>query len=307
MMNWDDLRFFLEVARTQRISTAGVRLGVEHTTVARRIRQLESSLNTVLFEKSRALGFTLTPAGNDLLRHVEKMESLLLNATEEVGSLGDSLSGHVKIAATEGFGSFVLTTIAMQFQEQYPGITLDVMPFQRVVSLSKRETDIVISIERPARGPYVGGKLGDYALKLYATHEYLEKAPPLQTPDDLSQHRFIAYIDELVISNQLRYVEDMIPTEKIVFRSNSVVAQMRACLQGTALAILPCFMAQGQPRLVSVLDTEMTLTRSFWMYYHEDLKNLKRIELFTRYIKQVMDQNKAFMMGKSPQLKVSVP
>lgn len=304
-LNWDDLRFFLEVARTQRISTAGVRLGVEHTTVARRIRQLESSLNTVLFEKSRALGFTLTPAGSDLLRHVEKMESLLLNATEEVGSLGDSLSGHVKIAATEGFGSFVLTTIAMQFHTQYPGIRLDVMPFQRVISMSRREADIMISIDRLAKGPYIGSKLGDYALKLYATHDYLQKAPPLKRKADLQQHRFIAYIDELIISNQLRYVEDRIPTDNIVFRSNSVVAQMRACLQGKALAILPCFMAQGQPRLSSVLDEEISLTRSFWMYYHEDLKNLKRIDVLTRYIKQVMDQNKAFMMGKSPQLKVS--
>ncbi len=304
MLNWDDLRFFLEVARTQRVSTAGVRLGVEHTTVARRIRQLENELNTLLFEKSRSSGFTLTQAGLDLLRHVEKMESHLLNATEEVSSLGDSLSGNLKIAATEGFGSFVLTPVAMHFQDLYPGITLDVMPFQRFVSHSKRETDIVISIERPARGPYIGSKLTDYALKLYATHEYLEKSPPLQKLADLMRHRFISYIDELIISDQLRYVDDIMPRDKIVFRSNSVVAQMRACLQGKAIAVLPCFLAESQPLLRSVLDETYTIQRSFWMHYHEDLKNLKRIEVFTQYMKQVMEQNKHFMLGKAKQLKI---
>lgn len=304
MLNWDDLRFFLEVARTQRISTAGVRLGVEHTTVARRIRQLETALNTVLFEKSRTSGFTLTQAGFDLLRHVEKMESHLLNAKEQVSSLGDSLSGHLKIAATEGFGSFVLTPIAMYFQEQYPGITLDVMPFQRFVSHSKRETDIVISIERPARGPYIGGKIADYALKLYATHEYLEKAPKIKKLNDLSEHKFIAYIDEMIISKELRFVDDVIPNDKIIFRSNSVVAQMRACLQGKAMAVLPCFMAESQPLFQSVLEKEFTIKRSFWMYYHEDLKNLKRIEIFTRYVKQMMEQNKAFMLGQAKQMKL---
>ncbi|MDY3331481.1 MAG: LysR family transcriptional regulator [Pelistega sp.] len=304
MVNWDDLRYFLEVARTQRVSTAGVRLGVEHTTVARRIRQLENELNTVLFEKSRGLGFTLTQAGIDLLRHVEKMESHLLSATEEVSSLGDSLSGNLKIAATEGFGSFVLTPVAMHFQELYPGISLDVMPFQRYVSHSKRETDIVIGIERPARGPYIGSKLTDYALKLYATHEYIEKSAALNKLSDLSQHRFISYIDELIISDQLRYVDDIIPRDRIVFRSNSVVAQMRACLQGKAMAILPCFLAESQPLLTPVLEQACTIQRSFWMHYHEDLKSLKRIDVFTQYMKQVMEQNKGFMLGNAKQLKI---
>nr|WP_245587060.1 LysR family transcriptional regulator [Pelistega indica] len=258
----------------------------------------------MLFEKSRRSGFTLTQAGMDLLAYAEKMESHLLNAMEKVSNMGSSLSGNLKIAATEGFGSYVLTPIAMQFQALYPSITLDVMPFQRFVSHSKRETDIVISIERPARGPYIGSKIADYSLKLYATKEYLEQAPPLRKQSDFAQHRFIAYIDELIISDQLRYIDDIIPLNNIIFRSNSVVAQMRACLQGKALAVLPCFMAESQPLLESVLEDSFTITRSFWMHYHEDLKNLRRIEVFTQYMKQQMAYNERFMLGKSKQLKI---
>ena len=297
MINWDDLRYFLEVARTQRVSGAAARLGVEHTTVARRIRQLETKLKTVLFEKSRSSGFTLTQSGQELLSHIEKMESHWLSAQEELTGLGESLSGHLRIAATEGFGSYVVTPLSLYFQDQYPGITLDVMPFQRFVNQTKREADIAITIERPQRGPYVYSKLCDYALKIYATREYLQNHPPIESLDDLQAHRFIAYVDELIISDQLRYVDDVVPSSRVIFRSNSVVAQLRACLQGKALAVLPCFMGATQPLLQVVLPDVFTLKRSFWIYYHEDLKQLKRVEVFNNYLKMMMEKNKKLLVG----------
>lgn len=299
MINWDDLRFFLEVARTQRVSSAATRLGVEHTTVARRIRQLEASIKTVLFEKSRSTGFTLTESGRELLSHVEKMESHWLSAQEELTGLGESLSGHLRIAATEGFGSFVVTPLSLHFQDKYPGITVDVMPFQRFVNQTKREADIAITIERPQRGPYVYSKLCDYALQIYGTHEYLERHPPIEQLEDLQAHRFIAYVDELIISDQLRYVEDVVPSNKVIFRSNSVVAQLRACLQGKALAVLPCFMGATQPLLQAVLTDKFTIKRSFWLYYHEDLKQLKRVEVFNQYLKSIIEKNKKLLEGNA--------
>ena len=299
MLNWDDLRYFLEVARTQRVSGAAARLGVEHTTVARRIRQLETNLKTVLFEKSRSTGFTLTQSGQELLAHVEKMESHWLNAQEGLTGLGESLSGHLRIAATEGFGSYVVTPLSLYFQDQYPGITVDVMPFQRFVNQTKREADIAITIERPQRGPYVYSKLCDYALKIYATRDYVQNHAPITSLDDLQSHRFITYVDELIISDQLRFAQDVIPSNKIVFRSNSVVAQLRACLQGKALAVLPCFMGETQPILQSVLSEQFTLKRSFWLYFHEDLKQLKRVEVFNKYLKTMLEKNKKLLEGNA--------
>lgn len=302
MMNWNDFRYFLEVARTQRVSSAAIKLGVEHTTVARRVRQLEKDLKTILFEKSRRTGFTLTQSGIELLSHVEKMESHILSAQEELTGLGESLTGHLRIAATEGFGSFVVTPLAMHFQEQYPSITLDIMPLQRFVNQSKREADIAITIERPQRGPYISTKLCDYNLRIYATHDYLEHHPPIQSLSDLHIHRFISYVDELIISDQLRYIQEVVQSDKIVFRSNSVVAQLRACLQGKALVVLPCFMGATQPLLQPVLPDQFNLSRCFWLYYHEDLRQLKRIEVFTRYFKTMLEKNKKLLEGSANML-----
>ncbi|MCC3262143.1 LysR family transcriptional regulator, partial [Paenibacillus polymyxa] len=116
---------FLEVARTQRVSAAARKLGVEHTPAARRIRALETELDTLLFEMSRSAGFVLPDAGQRLFVHAEQMESVVHTARENLSGIGQALSGHVRIGATEGFGSYVLTPLAADFQRRYPHITLD--------------------------------------------------------------------------------------------------------------------------------------------------------------------------------------
>ncbi len=105
-LNWDDLKFFLEVARTRKASTAAKRLAVDYTTVSRRISSLEASLGTLLFEKSRTSGFVLTAEGQRLLGYAESIESTLHMACEQVSGSGVALSGHVRMGCTEGFGSF---------------------------------------------------------------------------------------------------------------------------------------------------------------------------------------------------------
>ncbi|NLY64985.1 MAG: LysR family transcriptional regulator [Alcaligenaceae bacterium] len=305
-LDWDGLRYFLEVARTQRASAAAVRLGVEHTTVTRRIRQLEAQLDTLLFDKSRSSGFVLTAAGQELLAHVEQMESHLFTAREQVTGVGESLSGHIRVAGTEGFGSYIITPLSVQFQKKYPDITLDVLPVPHFVSLTRREADIAITIERPLRGPYICSKLCDYMLMLYGTKEYLQKHAPIRSMDDLKHHPCISYVDELIYSDQLRYLEDLLPLSNVVFKSTSIIAQYYACLQGQALAVLPCFMAAQNPQLVAILPETVHIRRSFWMYFHEDLKRLKRITAFCDFIRTVVERNTGLMNGTGTTLITTV-
>ncbi|KCB34150.1 transcriptional regulator, LysR family [Bordetella hinzii CA90 BAL1384] len=236
MLDWDSLRYFLEVARSQRVSAAARTLGVEHTTVARRIRALEAELGSLLFEKSRSAGFVLTEDGQRLFVYAEQMESTVHTARESLSGIGQALSGHIRIGATEGFGSYVVTPLAADFQRRYPHITLDILPVPRFVSLSKREADLAITIERPQRGPYVCSRLCDYTLMLYGTPQYLARHPPIRSRADLAGHSFIGYVDELLFSERLRYLEDLLPNSRVVLRSTSVVAQYHAALQGQSLA-----------------------------------------------------------------------
>ena len=298
-LNWDDLKFFLEVSRTRKASTAAKRLAVDYTTVSRRISSLEAALGTLLFEKSRTSGFVLTAEGQRLLGYAESIESTLHMACEQVSGSGVALSGHVRMGCTEGFGSFFITPQLSHFVDAYPAISVDILPLPHFISLSKREADIVIALERPEHGPYVCCKLCHYKLQLYATQDYLDKHPTIRRPADLGKHSFISYVDDLAFSSELLYLANVLPGASANLRSTSVIAQFVAAQQGRSLAILPCFLAAQDPRLLPVLPEEINITRQFWMYCREDLRKLKRITLLWDYIREVTERNQGLLMGES--------
>lgn len=302
MLDWDGIRYFLEVARTQRVSAAAARLGVQHTTVSRRIHALEQELQTILFNKSKSTGFTLTEEGLRFFAYAEQIESTLLSAREDVSGQSQTLSGHLRVGSTEGFGNYVLAPLMTDFQRRFPAITLDIMPVPRFISLSKREADIAISLERPQRGPYLCTKLIDYSLKLYGAAAYLSSRPPIYNKTDLADHTFIGYVEELLFSDRLRYLEDVVITNRVIFKSTSVIAQYHAALQGQSLAILPCFMAAQDARLQPVLEKEIVLTRSFWMYCHEDLRQSRRVMALWDFLKKSVQLNGPLLRGETAKL-----
>ncbi|TDV11470.1 LysR family transcriptional regulator [Paraburkholderia caballeronis] len=301
-LNWDDLRYFLEVARTQRASGAARRLGVDHTTVARRVRELETSLGTVLFDKSRSGGFVLTAEGQRLLAYADSVETTVQSASEQFAAGAQSLSGHVRVGSTEGFGCFFLAPQLARFTGRHPDMSIDLLPVPHFVSLSKREADLAIMLERPERGQYVYTKLCDYRLRLYGTPDYLAQHPPIRTSADLRHHAFLSYVADLAFSHELLYLERTAPNVTASLCSTSVIAQYHAALQGSALAILPCFMAEPDPRLVRILPDEVVVTRRFWLCSREDLRKLRRITSLWDYLRAAADANRALLMGESPQM-----
>ncbi|NYT85551.1 LysR family transcriptional regulator [Pollutimonas harenae] len=303
MLDWDGLRYFLEVARTQRVSAAALRLGVQHSTVSRRIHALERELDTLLFDKSKATGFTLTEEGIRFFAYAEQIEGTLTTAREEISGQSQTLSGHLRVGSTEGFGNYVLAPLMTDFQRRFPAITLDIMPVPRFISLSKREADIAISLERPQRGPYLCTKLLDYSLKLYGTAEYLARKAPIRKKTDLAEHTFIGYVEELLFSDRLRYLDDIVANSRVIFKSTSVIAQYHATLQGESLAILPCFMAAQDPRLQAVLEDDIVVTRSFWMYCHEDLRHSRRVMALWDFLKKSVQLNQALLRGEAGTLR----
>lgn len=183
-------------------------------------------------------------------------------ACEQVSGSGVALSGHVRMGCTEGFGSFFITPQLSHFVDAYPAISVDILPLPHFISLSKREADIVIALERPEHGPYVCCKLCDYRLRLYATRDYLDNHEPILRSSDLARHPFISYVDDLAFSSELLYLANLLPTATAHLRSTSVIAQYVAAQQGRGLAILPCFLAAQDPRLVPVLPGKWRLPGS---------------------------------------------
>lgn len=296
-MDWDHVRYFLELARTGRLQAAAQRLGVEYTTVARRIQQLEKTLGYTLFIRERQ-GHVLTEAGRQLLVQAERMEDACLHIALGAGGGEGSLSGSVRIGAPEGYGSFFLAPQLAQLTQSHPNLALDLVAVPRLVNLSRREADIVITIERPSRGPFVMTRLTDYALKLYAAPAYLQRHAAIQNRDDLRQHTFVSYIDDLLMSQNLNYLNEVCQPARVALRSTSLFGQLQAAQAGAGIAILPAFMAQQQAGLVPVLADSVQIIRTFWMLMPTDLKDVARMRMTWDFIRQQTQQQQGLWMGK---------
>ncbi|WP_137885698.1 LysR family transcriptional regulator [Pseudomonas sp. 2FE] len=296
-MDWDNLRYFLELSRAGKLTAAARRLGVDHTTVSRRVQALEKSLEAQLFIRAAA-GYSLTEAGRNLLPQAEAMESACSAIEQSRAGPGDTLSGQVRIGATEGYGSVMLAPQLAALTQRYPHLGIDLLAVPRMVQLSRHEADIVITLERPVRGPFIITKLTDYVLKLYASASYLEQHPPIRHRDDLREHGFVSYIEDLLYSKELLYLDEIGRPRHVALRSTSILAQQQATAAGAGIAILPSFSADADPRLKRVLGEQIEFTRTFWMLMPIELKDIARMKTTWNFLREMAEANQGLLMGR---------
>lgn len=277
-MNWDDYRFFLAVARAGRLSLAGQQLGVDHATVGRRIKSLETSLRTHLFDRSPQ-GYSLTDAGQNLVEIAEAIETNVIAAQTEAGSASDMISGVVRVGAPEGLATTLLADCAVKLCEAHPALELQIVAIPRQFSLSKREADCAIAVSAPTSGRLKYRKISDYTLHLYGTKDYLASVPPINAINDLRKVRGIGYVPDLIYDKELDYIPLLGPDIKPYLTSTSVHLQLEATLADGGLCIIHDFMAEKYPQLVKVLPEEISFTRTFWYVVHEDYAKLQRIKV----------------------------
>ena len=296
-MDWDNLRFFLELSRAGTLQSAARRLEVDHTTVARRIQALEKQVGSPLFSREPD-GHRLTEAGRRLQPQVEAMERAFRAVETTAPASHEGLSGVVRIGATEGFGTVVLAPQLALFAQQHPKLVIDLLAMPRLVHLSRREADIVISLERPARGPVVVAKLTDYTLRLYASKGYLATHPPIRAREDLRGHSFVSYVDDLLFSKELQYLDELHRPDAFALRSTSVLAQYQAVAAGAGIAVLPAFIADRDKTLRRVLPTQpqASLTRTFWMSMPAETKHLGRMLAVWDFVRATVEQQKPVLL-----------
>lgn len=291
-VDWEHLRFFLVLARAKTLTNAARLMAVEHSTVSRRIQALESTLGKQLF-KREATGYELTIDGLALLPRVEQMDQAFL----QIDQPNHPLQGRVRIGAPEGFGTAFLASLLAEFSQHYPLLTIDLIPVPKTIKLSHREADIVIAIDRPKSGPYIMTRLSNYSLKIYASRHYLAQQAKIKRIEDLAQHRFVDYIDDLMYSSEIYSLARLPLALTASFRSNSILAQQIAVSAGAGLAILPCFLAQNKTELEVVLKDQVNFVHTFWMLTLVDLQHEPKIKLVWNFLRQQADLQQNLLMN----------
>lgn len=292
--NWDDMQFFLALARDGQLTGAARQLGSSHVTVARRIDRLEGALRQRLFERS-ARGYELTASGRRLVEAAERMEEASVTVTPGAEA-GQGLSGSLRMAVPEGFSNFFSENMLGAFVARFPGLSLELITLTQVISLSRREADLTVTLDPVSRGGYRSEPLADYRLGLYGAKALLARQGPVRARADLPAFRFLGYIEEMLFAAGLDYLGEVHPAIRPEFKSSSIFSQMTAARQGLGLCVLPCYMAEACPDLERVLPAEISLKRSYWLTCHRDTRQMRRERAVIAFLMEEIARHEAKLM-----------
>ncbi|MFD9813315.1 LysR family transcriptional regulator [Streptomyces sp. NPDC059080] len=258
----DDLRFLLAVARTGRLVAAADALGVDHTTVSRRIAALEKGLGTRLIERGSE-GWALTDAGKAVSQNARTIEDALARAVEAVAGQGSpSLHGTVRVSAPDGFGTVFATPALARVRRQHPRLQAELVTATRQLTLHASGFDLALAIGRPTGHRLVTEHLTDYALGLYASDEYLARCGSPEALTDLREHALVFYIESMLQVGDLD-IERHLPSTTPAFSSTNVFAQVEATCLGAGIGVLPTFLAhraQLRRLLADQVDIRLPIT-----------------------------------------------
>lgn len=286
-LDWSSLQFFLALARDGRLTIGARRAGIDHSTMKRHITALEEQLGTLLFERT-PWGYVLTRAGQNLVSIVEQMESISLRLTDTGLTEKGKIEGILRIVAPDVFGHRFLAGHIGRLIDMHPALQIQLVTTPRAVDLSKREADIAITGQRPDHGRLHSVKLTDVELGLYASQAYLDRSGPVEHIADLRSHRLIGYIDEPMSSPALNYFAMIDPQLKPVICSTTASTQIAAVLADGGMAILPCWLADGEPTLLRLLPQEIAIRQSYWMSYNSDMRELAPMRVTCDFIQEIV-------------------
>ena len=277
LANWDDLRVFLAVARAGSLSGAARRLGVNHSTVFRRIAGFEETLGVRLFERLPN-GYALTPAGEETLGIAERIEADVAALDRTVIGQDLRLSGTVRITATDMLAFWLLPEHLQQFRAAYPGIEIEIVVGNEALNLSQRETDIALRIGNTPPETLVGRRVGRLDFAIYGAPDYCALRPDA----DLASQDWIGL--DSAHAPLTRRFEQFLPGVRPTVRSNSVACAVQLTKAGLGLAVLPCAIADRHPNLIRVAELPDTFSLDLWLLTHEDLRHTARIRAVLEFL-----------------------
>lgn len=286
-MDWNDIQYFLEVARARTLTAAARRLQVEHSTVSRRIERLERSVGATLFDRRRD-GYALTEAGQALLPSAEAMESAWLEAREEVVGGRIAVTGTVRIGVPEVFATRVIVPRLAPLLARHPELTLEFLLLPQLPSLAAREADLLITLDPPKGGRYVATQLVDIRYYLYAAPGYLARHGPVTSVADLAGHRFVDYVQEYLLSDALRYLDELVGEPRRVLSSTGMLAQYEAIAAGLGIGMLTTYALPPDSPLVRVLPATVCIRRQLWLAAPADLLRLSRVRAVWDFLRELV-------------------
>lgn len=285
-MNWDDLRFLVEIGRSATLAAAARHLKVDQTTVARRLRALEDALGTPLFERSDG-HWRPTGVGADVLERAMRIEEDVAGLARLAEAGAQAVSGVVRLTAVGAIvGDYLVPRLPVLYA-RYPELVVELIASNDNLNVSRREADIAIRLARPESGDFLIRKLADVGFAVYG---------PAQ-PGPTRSNDWVTYDDELAHTPEMRWLAGQLAGGRVRLRSNKLAGLLGAVAVGIGRAVLPCFLADATPGLVRESGPQPVLSRDLWLLVHPDARRLPRVAAVADWLGECFEADAGAFRG----------
>lgn len=296
-LSTDDLRMLLALARTGKLVTAATLLGIDHTTVRRRLNRLETSLGAALI-KHGADGWALTEIGAIVVERAAPLEQIVESVRGAVLGEDGMIRGTVRMSTPDGFGTKFATEAIAEVVAGHPGISVELVTSTRPLSSRASGYDLAVSIGEPRQGWLSSEFLTHYSLGLYASRDYLGARPAITSRDDLAHHRLVFYVDSHLTVAELDLARGFAGM-RVGLGCTNISAQVEATLHGAGIGLLPCFMAGIEPTLVRVLPRDVLFTLAYSLSVRRDSPAPEAIGLLRSALRRVVAARRDLLVPPS--------
>jgi DNA-binding transcriptional LysR family regulator len=293
--DWDDLRYFVQAARTKTLAGAARALGVEHTTIGRRLTALERALGAQLFIRGPD-GLRLTPLAERVLPLIEEVERAVRAVQERVAS--DKM--RVRLAVPSGFAPLITAQLA-ELHRDHPDVTLELLSGSRPVDLKKGEAELALRIGLVMDQALVAQNMGEVGLSLYAADAYLARRPAPIDPRQLADHEVIGYDQSLAASPGAKWPDAHGAQASVVLRCREMTDMLAAATAGLALAVLPCMLGETEPSLKRITD-QIVVSVKLSLVYRREMLKVAPVRAVTKFVASVLRAHAAFISGSDSRL-----
>jgi len=296
VLDWNQLRILLAISRSHSLSGAARLLAVEHSTVGRRLAQLEKSLQARLFDRTPD-GYVPTPIGEMVLARAREIEELALSLEREVTGRDARISGTVRITALDACITDFIVPALPTLHARHPDLQIILSSEIRVVDLARREADIAIRYVRPKEPNLVVRRLADMGSALYASRAYVRAHGRLKSATALGGHRFVGLAPEYSFASEEQWLRKHGPEVRVAIRVASQLALRAAVRAGIGIGILECYIGDGDPELVRVWKRPI-LKDTWWLVVHNDLRYAARIRAVMDFLADLAATQRSRLLGQ---------
>jgi len=291
-IDWDDLRVFSAIARGGSVRAAAREIGIHHSTVARRLENLEQRLGVHLFTRTPS-GLRLTEEGRAVLGRTERVESEIDSIERRLLGQDQRLEGLIRLTLPDAIAVGFLMEDLARFSARYPGIDIELLPTYEALDLGRREADVAIRITATPPDFLVGRNLGSFALAVYGSHAYLAEHDPLTQPDACN---WIGW-GEGPLEDAWRH--ELFPTMPSRTRSQNVLLRLAAVRADMGISMLPCAFGDVDPFIARLPGMEPVLGDPIWVLTHPDLRGAARIRALLSFLADAFAARRDVLLGRT--------